>query len=359
MKKKILFSLACAVLAFGLPEAFLRIAFSRDWVLARMGSQGNACWRLLWANKHKSGTEIYYKFDVYDPTKGWFSKPNLRNVKVFGDKTLSTNSRGLRGNREYAYGKNSEKLRILFFGDSYTFGDEVSDDETYPSRVQEMLPQAEVVNMGVHGYGHDQMLILLKEEGIRYKPDIVVLGFVYIDMPRNVLSFRDYAKPMFVVQDGKLVLTNSPVPRPEDVLKWDWARPRIYDFLSILGYHFSFRAGLYEKEINEVTAKILDEMVRTIDEIGATPVFVYLPYDDEIRHEDNRVGEEYFQSYCKSNGNVDCFSVRPCFSPARLKGRKLLAEGHWTPGANRAVARGICDYFAQKKYFNIDDSPSE
>jgi hypothetical protein len=39
--------------------------------------------------------------------------------------------------------------------------DEVSDDETYSFYLQEMLPQAEIINMGAHGYGHDQMLILL------------------------------------------------------------------------------------------------------------------------------------------------------------------------------------------------------
>ena len=56
-----------------------------------------------------------------------------------------------------------------------------------------MLPQAEIINMGVHGYGHDQMLIFLKEEGIKYKPDIVLLGFLHMDMFRNMLDFRDFS----------------------------------------------------------------------------------------------------------------------------------------------------------------------
>jgi hypothetical protein len=41
-----------------------------------------------------------------------------------------------------------------------------------------MLPHTEVINMGVHGYGHDQMLILFGEEGVKYEPDIVILGFL-------------------------------------------------------------------------------------------------------------------------------------------------------------------------------------
>jgi hypothetical protein len=50
------------------------------------------------------------------------------------------------------------------------------------------------INMGVHGYGHDQMLILFGEEGVKYEPDIVILGFLPLDMARNVLKFRDFAK---------------------------------------------------------------------------------------------------------------------------------------------------------------------
>ncbi len=55
----------------------------------------------------------------------------------------------------------------MVLADSFTFGDEVSDDETYSSYLQQALPGAENINLGVHGYGHDQMLILLMEDGIK------------------------------------------------------------------------------------------------------------------------------------------------------------------------------------------------
>ena len=42
-------------------------------------------------------------------------------------------------------------MRILFLGDSYTFGDNVSDNETYPFYLQQMLPNTEVINMGGMG----------------------------------------------------------------------------------------------------------------------------------------------------------------------------------------------------------------
>ena len=42
-------------------------------------------------------------------------------------------------------------MRVLVFGDSLTFGDEVTDDETYVAHLQTMLPGTEVLNLGVHG----------------------------------------------------------------------------------------------------------------------------------------------------------------------------------------------------------------
>jgi hypothetical protein len=158
---------------------------------------------------------------MYDSSKGWMPKPNLRDVKAFTDKILNTNSKGLRGKKDFPYSKTKDKLRILILGDSFTFGDEVSDDETYAYYLQEMLPHTEVINMGVHGYGHDQMLILFKEEGIKYRPDIVLLGFLPLDMSRNLLDFRDFAKPRFILERGELKLTGIPVPRPEEILKRD------------------------------------------------------------------------------------------------------------------------------------------
>jgi hypothetical protein len=35
----------------------------------------------------------------------------------------------------------------LILGDSFTFGDEVSDDETYSAHLQAMLPHTEIINM--------------------------------------------------------------------------------------------------------------------------------------------------------------------------------------------------------------------
>ena len=252
-------------------EGSARLAFSIPQIGKRLEANEDYTYLRNWVREHqKSGTATYYAFDMYDPSKGWKPKPNLRDVKAFNGKILNTNSKGLRGKQDFPYTKNQAKLRILILGDSFTFGDEVSDDETYSYYLQEMLPHTEVINMGVHGYAHDQMLILLKEEGVKYEPDIVILGFLALDMSRNILKFRDFAKPRFVLERGELKLTGIPVPRPEEILQWDWTRPRILDVFSTLQHRVKKISGLQKTEMEEVTTAILTDMIRVIESIRAT-----------------------------------------------------------------------------------------
>ena len=236
-------------------------------------------------------------------------------------------------------------------GDSFTFGDEVSDNETYPHYLQQMLPHIEVINTGVHGYGHDQMLILYKEEGIKYEPDIVILGFVYRDMSRNLLLFRDYANPEFVVANKELKLTGSPVPSPEDVIKWDWARLRIFDITSMLVHRFKVKSGRTQKDMKGITAHILNEIIDVTDKIQAIPIFVYLPTGREISQNSRLTpGEEFLFTFCKTNGAARCFSARPGFSGKMVKGMKFRLRGHWGPLGHQTVAESIRRYLYDHGY---------
>ena len=324
-------------------ESSARLAFSIPKMSQRLWAENDLSWRRAWISRRKAiGTDIYYKFDIYDPSKGWISKPNLRDMKVFDNKVLNTNSKGFRGKNEYSYSKEPDKVRILVLGDSFTFGDEVSDNETYSYHLQEMTPNAEVINLGVHGYGHDQMLILLKEEGIKYKPDIIILGFLFIDMSRNLLEFRDYAKPKFILDNNELKLTGTPVPTLEETARLDWARPRIIDMGSFIIHKLKQSSGLYSKEEESITTAILTEIIAVADSIHAKPIFVYLPYGDEIFNPYSLTsGEDYLFTMCQKNDKVTCFSTRPYFAEKIAQGVSFKKEGHWGTAGHLAAAEAI------------------
>src|SRR5262249_16574600 len=313
----------------------------------------DTAWRLSFVRRQSEKSPIiYYPFDVYRPIRGWTLRPGLDHVEAFDNKTLSSNSRGLRGSSEHAYEKPAGTLRILTFGDSLTFGDEVSDDETWSYLLEKLVPGSEVINFGVHGYGHDQMLLYLREEGIKYRPDIVVLGFVSIDMERNMLSFRDYAKPRFVL-DGGLVLTNTPVSRIEETLAIEPWRVKFLDVLTML--HDRYRERFEERELKtemkSVTVALLDEIANTIRSAGALPIFVYLPVFDELLNKSGRWWwwsrirpaetdmsdrERFFFSYCRERG-IQSIDLRRFFNEKLERGVHLKTRGHWGSEEHRTA----------------------
>jgi hypothetical protein len=341
MRRKVIFLLTYLVCLFVFLELtstfFLLTPFGKKRLIGLGRINCDAAWRIRWEMVHVDKLkENAYPTDIFDPHRGWSVKPNLVDMRMCGGKTLNTNSKGIRGTNEYEYGK-AEKKRILILGDSFTFGEEVNDNESYSSYLQEMLPLAEVINFGVHGYGHDQMLIYLKEEGIKYKPDIVILGFVDLDMLRNILEFRDYSKPKYELSDGKLILKNYPVPTPENFLKKKTLRPRFIELLTIIYHGFRKKIGWEKKQAEEVTTAILDEMVMQIKNMGAIPLFVHLPVNEQM----TRLEEElYLRNYCR-NRDVWYESLHPHFLSEVRRGTAFDITKHWSAKEHYITAEAI------------------
>lgn len=305
----------------------------------------DASWRNSWERNHAERGEICYAFDRFDPTKGWIAQPDFRDDTTFPGKLVTTNSLGLRSRHELDAPPPDESLSIVVLGDSFTFGDEVGDDEVYVSGLEQRLPGARVVNFGVHGYGHDQMLILLRELGASARPDLVLLGFVYADIYRNLLSFRDFAKPRFELEDGELVLRGLPLPSPEQVQSASPFRSRVPDVLEVARGLYQARSGELDSEARELTRHILDELLREIRALGATPAFVYLPVEAEIENTSPEPSshERYLLEYCRSR-EIACTSLRPRFAAEHAAGADLRTLGHWGPDGHRIAAEGIAAF---------------
>ncbi|HEY2941797.1 MAG TPA: GDSL-type esterase/lipase family protein [Vicinamibacteria bacterium] len=330
-------------------EGTARAVVSSDTLFRRIAGNDEASWRLRWVKRQGTGRRIYYAFDDYHPTRGWALRPNLREVPAFGGKTLSSNSRGLRGAREYSLDKPAGSRRIVVLGDSFTFGEDVGDDEAWPRQLGALMPGVEVLNLGVHGYGHDQMLLYLKEEGLRYHPDVVIVGFLPDDMERNVVAFRDYAKPRFVLQGGQLALRNVPVPTPDDVLAREPYRLKFLDLLSMLRGDLRHRSGRDQDAMRAITLPLLDEMNAAITAAGARAAFAYLPVYGEIdKPEAGMTGRErFFFSHWRQRG-IQSMYLRPYFLEKLRGGAEFKTYGHWGPLEHRTVAEGVKAYLVEK-----------
>ena len=162
------------------------------------------------------------KFVEYDPGLGWRHKRNFSSEFVNDEiqTALHYNASGWRG-PERPYSKPPNVTRIVVLGGSFVDGYSVQTQDRLTEVMEANLgPRFEVINLGVVGYGTDQALLLLEQEGLKYQPDLVVLAFSYNDVWRN--GSRYFAntngrvqKPVFLVdRDGFLNLVNVPVPLP-------------------------------------------------------------------------------------------------------------------------------------------------
>lgn len=124
---------------------------------------------------HPGQSSIY----VHTPTGGRL-RPNthvtIENHLLSGRKVeISTNSLGYR-NREIGQKRG---IRILFLGDSITFGDYLPEADTFVRLVQERARSDghawETINAGVGAIGLENELAILKETGISIEPDVVVV----------------------------------------------------------------------------------------------------------------------------------------------------------------------------------------
>jgi lysophospholipase L1-like esterase len=158
----------------------------------------------------------------YDETLGWAHKPNQEGQFVNQDFSVHVkiNSAGLRDN-EYTL-ERTDKKRMLVLGDSFAWGFGVEHAERFDEILDQRFPDWEIINAGVSGYGTDQQFLYLRDKGIAFKPDVVLLLFYGNDFSNNMATeLHWYNKPYFSLDSGRLELQNTPVPEPTLIQKLD------------------------------------------------------------------------------------------------------------------------------------------
>lgn len=120
------------------------------------------------------------KKDSENPLVGHEHRPN-KSMELM-DVMVDINSDGLR-DKEYPLAK-GDKYRIIFLGDSLTFGWGVQENETFASLIEEDLNSnqpTEVINFGTGNYNTEQEVNLFIDKGLKYSPDKVVLFYFIND----------------------------------------------------------------------------------------------------------------------------------------------------------------------------------
>jgi hypothetical protein len=323
-------------------EGVARYLLRSDWLINTTSDLSSMKWRYRWLNKYYETDTVSLPIDTYHPILGWYPVTNAKNIP-YGKSFISFNQTGIRGQKIYSKKKPQGTTRIAVFGDSYTFGEDVNDEETYSAQLEKLLPQSEVLNFGVHGYGIDQMALRLQQDGFAYHPDYIILAFIYDDLNRTLIGFRDYMKPKYVLEDDKLKLTNTPVIPPNDLIRAYRYRPSIADLIPLLYERIVFRTN-QEATFMPLVQAIWKQSILDIRKHHATPILLYLPTGEEMINtgEPDLPIEGQMFSTCESMG-ISCFSARRYFVRAYKNGYKLNTNEHYSPGAHKLVAEGLAE----------------
>ena len=150
-------------------------------------------------------------FHVFSETYGWAPRPGTS--LVIDGKRVSFNAAGYRG-RELSLPKSRDRTRVVVLGDSIAFGLDVSDDEAFTHLLDARDNGIEAANLAVQGYGPDQELLVLMNQGLHLDPDVVVLASCLgNDLAEAMLPVSLYdgrtPKPRFQLVDDHLVLDGS------------------------------------------------------------------------------------------------------------------------------------------------------
>jgi carbamoyltransferase len=320
----------------------------------------------------------------YDPLVGWRLIPNSRArlASIEFDTTISVNPQGLRMSRDIEFRTESNRRRILVFGNSFTFGHGVEATDRFTEGIESIVDGVEVVNFGISATGTDQHYLLYHEYGARFDADLVVLCYLVNHIQRNTMRYiSGRFKPRFELIDGDLELINVPVPTgPTPDRLEDRTGPALrgtgipIPFKRFLRQHSEFykfvrdRIGnsvhrflqtnpnpfpeyRFDSEAWRITDALFEKFSREVKDDGKEFLLVILPVPEflYVDHLNNRPFEMLVDSGARHGFPV--LNLLPKLkNSAADSGQRLYYEtdSHWNPEGHAAAAKIIAAFLADQ-----------
>jgi hypothetical protein len=270
---------------------------------------------------------------------------------------LTIDSAGLRRTGEPPAGM-AALPPILAVGDSFTFGEGVSDLDTWPAALQR-LSDRPVLNGGVSGYGFDQIVLRAEQLAAECKPSVIVAGVIADDIGRTEMRrLWWHDKPWFALEHGELVPRGVPVPDRDDrgwrhfasFPPFEHALRRLAPLLQDwFGYHVRVHAaGLGERIAGRLT-----ERLAALQRTSGARVIVVAQYDAMAWKDSFFAGEQRrltkgLLDCATANGieTIDSFAALA----AAPRPRQLYGQWHMNEAGNFAIARLIAATLATRRY---------
>jgi lysophospholipase L1-like esterase len=286
-----------------------------------------------------------------NPVTLYENRPNLRHgdgQQGAPELEIDTNSAGFR-DVERSVIKPEGVFRIIVVGDSTTAGSLVRNEEALFTRIMEKelnaglaKPRFEALNMGVMGYQTLQEVENLRVNGVKYRPDLVIVLFCHNDFQLNVDGNTYYnllrSNPDFKFKDRKPGLLDQVVTRSRlafvvyNRLLASIAPPTSWDVI-VNEYKDKYLGG---RSPVEAGMELFSAMAR---EHGFTAVMAILPVFDrpfgQYRHgyQHDRVREIVARF-----GGIELWDLKDDFAKKDNEAGKFTFDGlHMNEAGHRAM----------------------
>jgi lysophospholipase L1-like esterase len=243
---------------------------------------------------------------------------------------------------------------ILAVGDSFTFGDEVDDGQTWPAALA-LVSGRRVLNAGVSGYGFDQIVLRAEALAGKYKPSAIIVSFIADDIRRTEMRRLWSAdKPYFDLDNDKLVLRGVPVPEradPHSTLTF-WQRTLGYSFLfdfilrrlDLLHDWFGDHIRVHPAGTGEQVACRLTDRLAELQKTSGARVIAVAEYDPVVWDDPAFAAEQRRLTRglldCAARNGLSTIDVFQALADTG-KPRQLYGLWHMNEPGNRLVARLI------------------
>jgi len=275
---------------------------------------------------------------VFDPELGWRMEPGVEKVGRFwsGTHPSRVNSHGWR-DAERTFERTPGKRRIAVVGDSFTFGVGVDAEERYTDVLETLVPDLEVLNLGMNAVGPDQELLVLEHEGLRYRPEVVLCQLFEGNDFTDVSYLRNgyMPKPWFRLESGALV----EVP---PVKTWD-VTLRQCGYLGELAYRLVQSRTPYRTVAPEWLARDTEPLVEALclrmqaasSSIGARFLVLF------VRTQGPERADALIPALAAAG--IPVIDTGPRLEDPAERSRLYLPDGHWTPAGHRLAAEMLAE----------------
>lgn len=292
-----------------------------------------------------SGTYVSDYFTP-DPITGYKAISNTRATSIKkNDKDLIYNVTYTTNNFGYRKTPNSNLDSthcLIFFGDSFTIGEGLNDDQTLPYFLNQDL-NLKVFNFGFHGYGNHQALALLKSgEVVRITQDCKDYTVFYESIPghiRRANGFSDWED----LNAPRFHLGNTLTWTNEHKTFWTKIHNKIFTILKNKSYLFKILLPryTYNKQYNELYFAILQE-INSLLQVQFHTELHFLLWDTNNLSDDTEIAESQAIIEWLAHQDIDAFLVSeilPQYMHNRLQYALHTCDTHPNALANELIAK--------------------